>query len=65
MSFDHEDLICCQCHVPLELIKTSFSYLRQGFASEVPKCPKCGQVYISEDLVKAKVVPVEQLLEDK
>lgn len=65
MKIELADLICCQCNVKLELIKTNFIYLRHSFASEVPKCPQCGQVFISEDLVKAKVVPVEHLLEDK
>jgi hypothetical protein len=65
MTEDGEKLICCKCNVPLELIKTNFKYMRHGFAVEVPKCPQCGQVYISEELVKSKVVAVEQLLEDK
>lgn len=65
MTADHEDLVCCQCKVKLELIKTNFVYLRHSFASEVPKCPQCGQVFISEELVRSKVVPVENLLEDK
>lgn len=65
MTVELEELICCQCQVKLELIKTNFVYLRHSFSSEVPKCPQCGQVFISEELVKGKVVPVEQLLEDK
>ena len=47
------------------MIKTSFDYLRHSFSAEVPKCPKCGQVFISEELVQSRVVPVEQLREDK
>lgn len=65
MSDKTDALICCKCQVPLEMIKTSFNYLRHNFSAEVPKCPKCGQVFISEELVRSKVVPVEQLLEDK
>jgi len=65
MTFDHENLVCCQCDVQLELIKTNFVYLRHSFSSEVPKCPRCGQIFISEELVRDKVVPVERLLEDK
>lgn len=65
MKIELADLICCQCNVKLELIKTNFIYLRHSFASEVPKCPQCGQIFISEDLVKGKVIPVEHLLEDK
>lgn len=58
-------LICCKCNVPLELGTISFSYLAHNFSTELPKCPQCGQVYLSEELVTGKVTQVETELEDK
>ncbi len=34
-------------------------------AHEVPACPKCGKVYISEELAEGRMSEVEQMLEDK
>jgi ferredoxin len=60
-----EDMICARCGVPLEPAETKFSYLGHAFSHPVPKCPVCGQVYISEELVNGKISEVEALLEDK
>jgi ssDNA-binding Zn-finger/Zn-ribbon topoisomerase 1 len=67
MSLPQEKLtlICLKCNVPLELRKTSFTYLGFNFKTDLPKCPVCGQVYLSEELVKGKVTEVETSLEDK
>jgi hypothetical protein len=35
------------------------------FPVDLPKCPKCGQVLITEDLALGKMAEVEKLLEDK
>ncbi len=58
-------LICQKCNVPLELLKTDFTYLRHQFSEKVPRCPKCGMAYIDEKLVQEKMIPVEQLVEEK
>ena len=58
-------LICTKCSVPLEPLKTTFTYLDHEFYSTLPKCPKCGLVYVSEDLAKGKMASVEAELEDK
>lgn len=60
-----EELICCKCQIPLVMAKTNFSYLRHQFSADVPRCPKCGVVYVSEELVDEKMHPVEQLVEEK
>ena len=62
---ENEGLICCKCNVPLVLTKTNFSYLKHNFSEDMPRCPVCGQVYISESLVNGRMIPVEQMLEDK
>ena len=58
-------LLCCKCRVQLVPGTTNFAYLKHHFAADVPKCPQCGQVYISEELVTGKVAQVEAQLEDK
>lgn len=57
--------LCHACGESLRLMKTNFSYLRHTFSAEVPRCPTCGLVYISEKLVQDRMQPVEQLLEEK
>lgn len=58
-------LICNKCKVELKPERTFFNYLGHSFHTDVPKCPKCGQVFISEDLAKGKMAEVETQLEDK
>lgn len=59
------NMFCVKCNVPLVEQKTSFAYLGFNFNTELPRCPSCGQVFISEELVKGKMAEVETTLEDK
>ena len=56
---------CAKCNEELVSIKTKFRYLGHEVFEEVPRCPKCGQVYIDENLVNGKVRKLETTLEDK
>ena len=56
---------CSRCQVPLVMGKVEASYLDHAFPVELPVCPKCGFVYISEALALGKMLKVEQALEDK
>jgi ribosomal protein S27AE len=58
-------LVCARCGVPLEPAKAQFAYLGHKFHTEVPRCPKCGQVFISEELARGRMAEVETSLEDK
>jgi hypothetical protein len=51
----------------MELVskKTVLSYLGHTVAHEVPTCPKCGKVFIPEELAEGRMAEVEQQLEDK
>lgn len=60
-----DDLICTKCNLYLELKDSSFDYLGFHFNEKVPRCPKCGQIYISEELVNGKVTMLETTLEEK
>ena len=59
------DIVCAECGVRLELIDTKFSYLGHDFSHPVPKCPKCGQLFIPEETAAGKIAEVEAMLEDK
>lgn len=58
-------LICCKCNVELKPARTHFTYLDHSFYADMSKCPKCGQVYIPESIVKGRMSEVEAELEDK
>jgi hypothetical protein len=58
-------LICDKCQVEMENIDIQFSYLEKSFRNKVPRCPKCGQVCLPEELVNGRMNEVEQLLEEK
>ena len=58
-------LICNRCKLELKSAKANFSYLGNTFSAEVPRCPKCGQVFIPEELAKGRIAEVEMDLEDK
>ncbi len=56
---------CARCHEELVLKKTVLVYLGHTIAHEVPTCPKCGKVCVSEELAEGRMSEVEQQLEDK
>jgi len=58
-------LVCHPCGLELELRKADFTYLGHTFYADLPRCPRCGQVYISEDLVRSRIAEVEMNMEDK
>lgn len=60
-----DDLICMQCNCPLVVKRVDFEYLGHTFFADAPCCPKCGQAYLTEELVRSRVAEVEQQLEDK
>lgn len=56
---------CRACNIEMEPAETYFEYLDHGFHTKLLRCPKCGEVYIPEELAKGKMSEVEQNLEDK
>ncbi|WP_263771990.1 DVU_1557 family redox protein [Propionivibrio soli] len=59
------ELLCAACRQPLVLGKVKASYLGSSFEVDLPRCPGCGFVYVSEALAQGKMLQVEQALEDK
>jgi len=58
-------LYCFCCNEPLISEKVFLTYLRSTFPTQLLKCPKCGLVYIDEEMVTTKAVEVEMVLEEK
>jgi len=65
LSAGENRLCCVRCDRELQPRKVVFEYMGHTVAHEVPVCPKCGKVYISEELAEGRMSEVEQLLEDK
>jgi hypothetical protein len=59
------DLVCLRCEQPLVMTKVTVAYLGNKFPYDLPRCPGCGKVYVSELLATGKMLEVEQILEDK
>lgn len=63
---DHDAGIqCAGCRKPLAFFKSHVEYLGSRFDVDLPRCPGCGEVYISPKLSRTKMAEVEQILEDK
>jgi ribosomal protein S27AE len=62
---DAENWVCGQCNCNLEIKKVTVSYMGSSFPVDLPVCPQCGQVFVSEVLATGKMADVEQTLEDK
>ena len=62
---EKQTLICDKCQVELEEHEAQFSYLNRSFRHKVKRCPKCGQVCLSEDIVMGRMSEVEGLMEEK
>lgn len=58
-------VVCAKCGVPLEPRKVVLTYLEHQITHELPCCPVCGQVFVSEELVRGRMKEVETMLEDK
>lgn len=58
-------LICDRCKVEMQEMDTQFSYLGRSFRHKVNRCPECGQVCLSEELVNGRMSEVESMMEDK
>ena len=56
---------CRKCNENLVMSKVNLIYLASEVNTDLPRCPKCGKVYISADLALGKMYEVERALEEK
>ena len=57
--------ICSACELPLALATVKLAYLDETFAVDLPACPACQRVLVSEEQAIAKMALAERMLEDK
>ena len=62
---EKQKLICDKCKVEMEELDAQFSYLGKSFRHKVTRCPECGHVCLSEELVTGRMSQVESMMEDK
>jgi hypothetical protein len=51
--------------VSLQPGRVTVEYMGSAFPVDLPRCPKCGQVFVPEELATGKMLEVEKALEDK
>jgi len=56
---------CDRCDRNLVVGPVNAAYMGHRFTAELPYCPDCGRVLISEHIAMGKMAEVEKLLEDK
>jgi hypothetical protein len=56
---------CLKCDLPLEMREVEVAYMGSKYPVDLPRCPRCGIVFIPEQLAVGKMAEIEQLLEDK
>jgi hypothetical protein len=62
---DASDWKCAKCAVPLEMHEVEVAYMGSKYPVALPRCPRCGIVFIPEQLAVGKMAEIERLLEDK
>ena len=62
---ERKTMMCCKCQKEMKPGKTTFNYLGHSFYTDILKCPECGEIFISEELVRGRITEVEMQLEDK
>ncbi len=56
---------CFKCKEPMKSASVTMEYKGISGAIEGMRCPKCGASYLTEDVVKAKVLKAEKLIDAK
>ncbi len=56
---------CDRCHQDLVIGPITVAYMGNRFTTDLPHCPSCGMVLVSEELALGQMAEVEQVLEDK
>jgi uncharacterized protein with PIN domain len=58
-------MICVRCEEELVPKKINMEYLGHRVSTTLPVCPKCGNLFIPESLIREKMRALEETLEDK
>lgn len=61
---EESKMICSRCNEKMVMKEMIFSYLGKNGSIETLRCPKCGRVYISEELREGYINTMEYFLEE-
>ena len=56
---------CGTCECDLVVGQVAVTYMNNRFTTDLPYCPTCRTVLITEAVASGKMAEVEQILEDK
>lgn len=56
---------CAACNLPLEVASVKLKYMEETFAVDLPACPACQRVLVTEEQAVTKMALAERMLEDK
>lgn len=62
---ESQDWSCNACGVALEDAQIEVTYMGSKYPVSLPRCPKCGMVFIPERIAVGKMAEIEKILEDK
>jgi hypothetical protein len=57
--------ICAACDVPLAAATVKLTYMDETFGVDLPACPSCQRVLVTEEQAISKMAVAERMLEDK
>jgi DNA-directed RNA polymerase subunit RPC12/RpoP len=57
--------LCSRCSRDLKVGPVNVEYMGNRFETDLPRCPQCGLVLVSETVALGEMAEVEQILEDK
>jgi len=59
------DWTCLKCDRKLELATVKLKYMEETFGVDIPACPSCQRIFVSEEDATRKMALAEKMLEDK
>jgi len=59
------DWICTKCDRKLELATVKLKYMEETFGVDIPACPSCQRIFVSEEDATQRMALAEKMLEDK
>ncbi|HOD76486.1 MAG TPA: hypothetical protein PKJ17_10685 [Syntrophorhabdaceae bacterium] len=59
------DWTCTKCDRRLELATVKLKYMEETFGVDIPACPSCQRIFVSEEDATQRMAQAEKMLEDK
>jgi len=59
------DWTCTKCDRRLELATVKLKYMEETFGVDIPACPSCQRIFVTEEDATQRMALAEKMLEDK